>query len=229
MPFSKAASGIVAGVGLTVYGGYKYLTAGRKPAYEVSQQKKVGLVFVAVGVTAIAVGAGLIYSATGPIHVLKDILNKGGRDSITAKTFKVLEDTQGISYDNYLPWQDEFHLGGTGYIDGIDPKHLGKPAMWGIDQWNRPYVAIKYVCNQTIQGAVALFQRYSSSGDPMVWGGSHKAEGCDLGPLDPAPLHYSRDYSRTTEFLGNLTSLFKGKNVVAPTWGGRVSILTLAK
>lgn len=32
--------------------------------------------------------------------------------------------------------------------------------MWGIDPWERPFVAIKYVCNQSKEGAVALFQRY---------------------------------------------------------------------
>jgi hypothetical protein len=147
---------------------------------------------------------------------------ESGSDSITAKTFKVLEDTQGISCDNYLPWQNEFHQGGTGYIDGIHATHLQKPAMWGINQWKRPYVAIKYVCDQTTEGAVALFQRYTGSGSSVVPGGHFQPKECYLGPLDPIS-------SYATEFLGNLTSFFKGENVISLTWDDKVSILTLAK
>jgi hypothetical protein len=262
MSFNVAATSIATGLGLTVYGSYKYIIAIQKPTNEISQQKKIGLELVAAGVAAIAMGAGIIYSGEAtstvedelrknpefmlralnpeatskveevagcPIDALKDILKagepdySGGSDSITAKTFKVFEDTQGISCDNYLPWQNEFHRGGTGYIDGIHTKHLQKPAMWGIDQWKRPYIAIKYVCDQTKEGAVALFQRYTNSGSTLASGGHFQPEGCYLGPLNPLN-------SDAKKFLGNLTSFFKGENVVFPKrWVDNISILTLAK
>lgn len=246
MSFNLGVTCCGGGIGLTIYGGYQYVTASQKPVDKASEQREMGLGFVAAGVLAVAIGAGLICFgesaepisepntsithssiatieeiANCPINALKNILNAGGSDSTTAKVFKVLEDNQGISCENYLPWQDEFHRGGTGYIDGIHAKHLQKSAMWGIDQWNRPYVAIKYVCDQAKEGAVALFQRYTDSGNLMAAGGHFQPQGCFLGPLRPV-------YSSSKEFLGNLTSMFKGEDVVSRVWDN-TCILNLAQ
>lgn len=241
------------GIGLAVYGGIKYLIANQKPANEVRQQQKIGLRFVAAGVAAIAFNVGRTAIASQfsknpvsppavdegastiegvsscSITALRGILDSGGSDSITAKTFKVLEDTKELSCDNHLPWRNEFHFGRSCYIDGIDAKNLAKPAMWGIDPRKRPFVAIKYVCNETKEGAVAFFQRGPDSGYELKPGGHFKPEECPLGPLDPST-------TAETEFLGNLTSLFKGtnvifkeKNVISPNWNNRVYNLTLAK
>lgn len=157
--------------------------------------------------------------AACPIHALKDILNYGGSDSITAKTFEILEDTQGISCDNYLPWQNEFHRGGTGYIDGIFGRHLQKPVMWGIDSVKRPYVAIKYVCNETKEETVTFFQRYPNTGESVVPGTPDAS--CYLGSLNP--------FLFPEKFLDNLTSLLKGETVTRPRWDGQLTLLTLAK
>ena len=251
MSFNVAVSSIATGLGFTVYGGYKYLTACQKPNGESNQQKKHGLGFAAAGVAAIAVGAGVIYSgattnqtaenpfipaatptisevastiekvASCPIDTLRSLLNDGGKCSLTAKTFNVLDDTQGISCDNFLPWRDEFNHGTSGYIDGIKATHLEKPAMWGIDQSNRPFIAIKYLCDQTTEGVVAIFQRFTSFGARVVSGGHFKPAGCYLGPLEPA-------YNRQISFLGNLTTLLKGENVVFPNGDDDVSKLTLS-
>lgn len=207
IPYGTGIGFCVTGIGLMIYGGYKFVTASQKPVDEASKQRKIGLCFMAAGVAAVAFGAGLIYSgesvrpisepitpitpssiatiekvANCPIDTLKNILNARGSDSMTAKAFKVLEDNQGISCENHLPWQDGF-LGGTGYIDRIQAKHLQKSAMWGIDEWNRPYIAIKYACGQAKEGAVALFQRYTW-GNWMVLGGHFQPEGCRLGSVD---------------------------------------------
>ena len=78
----------------------------------------------------------------------------------------------------HLPWQDKFHRGNTGYIDGIRMKDLDQPIMGGIDEWNRPFIAFKYVCTRVqdavstvTRGAVTFFQRYPLSLKPIVSGG----------------------------------------------------------
>ena len=70
----------------------------------------------------------------------------------------------------HLPWQDKFHRGNTGYIDVIRMKDLDQPIMCGIDEWNRPFIAFKYVCTRVqdavstvTRGAVTFFQRYPLS------------------------------------------------------------------
>ena len=88
-----------------------------------------------------------------------------------------------------LPWKDEFHAGGTGYIDGIRPDDLTDPVMCGKDPWDRSFMALKYTCkredrDETTIGAVAIFQRYSDEA-LVVSGGHYKARGCELGDLNP--------------------------------------------
>ncbi len=109
--------------------------------------------------------------------------------------------------DNILPWQDEFHRGGTGYIDGIKPDDLKQPIMCGVDPWGRYFLALKYTCRgqeeggedkkKTI-GAVALFQRYTGE-NLIVPGGHFQPVGChgSLGPIDPLDSKtFSEDFSR---------------------------------
>jgi len=82
-------------------------------------------------------------------------------------------------------------------------------------------LAIKYACDQTKEGAVALFQRYTGYSYPLVPGGHFQPKECGLGPLNPS-------YSLGKEFLGNLTTFLKGEDVVSKTQD-KIFILNLAK
>lgn len=144
----------------------------------------------------------------GPLMVLSDILGKVGETSLTGKLFTVLKETRGISLDNYLPWKSYFHAGGTGYIDGIRPRDLKQPVMWGIDQWKRPYIAIKYLSRELNEqkaevGAVAFFQRYTNDGNLLVPGGYFQTSTPLFDVLKAA--------IPSKEIFENLSTLFKGQ------------------
>lgn len=92
-----------------------------------------------------------------------------------------------------IEWRDEFHRGGTGYIDGIHYNDLKEPVQCGIDSHGRAFMAMRYVCNvvkdqikKVSYGAIAIFQRYSNSPTPIVSGGHFKPTDCpNAGPIDP--------------------------------------------
>lgn len=68
-----------------------------------------------------------------------------------------------------LEWQDRFHEGGTGYIDGIRPNDMPYSAMWGVDNYGRLYVALKTVLRRensskvSYPGVETFFQRYTNN------------------------------------------------------------------
>ncbi len=128
------------------------------------------------------------------------------------------EYTGFLNEENHLDWQDAFHRGGTGYIDGITPQAMKKSFMWGIDRWNRAFIALKLKCTRVVEGgakaisegSTAIFQRYT--GKSMVVPGSHfMPKGCpDLGPLDPLQ---SRNFKDSLEHV-----LKGGKVEVTNRW-----------
>lgn len=95
-----------------------------------------------------------------------------------------------------LKWENKYHAGGTGYIDGVRPSDLSAPLMRGIDSVNRPYLAARvcvewvgeldersrlylsdrYNCEAGKLGATTVFQRYIDSGSPWVDGNHHGPE-----------------------------------------------------
>jgi hypothetical protein len=118
-----------------------------------------------------------------------------------------------------LPWQDRFHEGGTGYIDGVQPKDLSHPMMRGVDFWSRPYIAIKtedLIRGEKSTGAETLFQRYTDA--PYIWtSGKHYLNGIpivistvdkheidDLQKLSNGEtVDYSTDYASQTKKLSS--------------------------
>ena len=58
-----------------------------------------------------------------------------------------------------LEFQNIF-LGNTNYIDSILQSHLKDPIMIGVDCFNRPFIVVKYNCNN-ITYILTVFQRYS--------------------------------------------------------------------
>lgn len=224
------ASGIT-GAGLSLYGLYNYATA-KGSSEEVSKQRQTALLCMGVGMAALAYGIGsefLGVSAASmpetiniqpalakieevgncPISKLKDLISKGGENSITAAAFRVFNKTQGISCKNYLPWKAEFHKGGTGYIDGVFAKDMAKAAMWGIDPSNRPSIHLKSICDKTFEGATTLFQRYTGSGFPMVEGAHGEASQCCIGLGNLLSPTVS-----ASKFLDKFTGLLNGTTLV---------------
>lgn len=135
-------------------------------------------------------------SSTCDLAGLKAQIKEHG-GATTHKLFNIVEKTKGLSCDNYLPWKDSFHAGGTGYIDGVRPDDLSQSVMWGIDPWQRPFVAIRHTCDKVTNGAVAFFQRYTGSG-PVVGGGHHMAYQC---MSTPGTWGTDRDITWLTDLL----------------------------
>jgi len=99
---------------------------------------------------------------------LNSLIHKEGDSTFTSKIFTLLDETRGVTCDNYLPWQDIF-MGPTGYIDSIKPGDLDQLVQWGVDKWQRPFIAVKQICNEEA-GAIAYFQRYTEIDSSWVTG-----------------------------------------------------------
>ena len=110
---------------------------------------------------------------TTPLEKLNVILQSKDVNSLTARVMNAVASVQSLK-ETQLEWKDSFHKGGTGYIDGVKASDLSKPVMWGIDNYNRPFVALKL---QTAEGdgqpgVETIFQRYTD--DATVWtSGNH--------------------------------------------------------
>jgi len=255
MSISQAS--IIGGAALTVYGGYRYFTAQGSEA-EINKQKNVAKLCMTAGLAVIAGGIAMNeevmkFFATTPqvvpqaapvaeapkviegvfncsIDTLKGVLQKTGENSATSRVFSALSETQGVTCENFLPWQEAFHRGGTGYIDGIHSDQLSKDVMWGIDQWQRPFIAMKYLCqkvlpeglSEKIQGATTLFQRYTNAAF-LVTGGHFEAKHCmpNLGMV----LETSKDKGT---LLSTLTKLFNNQTISEKVWGSSASSIALA-
>lgn len=244
----------VAGAALTVYGGLRYATA-KGTDEQISNQKALAAGCMVLGLGIIAGGLAMpnmkdyLASAKMPaveqvaeapkviegvfncsIDSLKGVLQKTGENSATSRVFSVLNETQGVTCENFLPWQEAYHRGGTGYIDGIHSDHLSKDVMWGIDRWSRPFIAMKYLCqkvlpeglSEKIRGAVTLFQRYTNA-NLLVTGGHCEAKYCmpNLGMV----LEANKDKG---SLLSTLTKLFNNQTISEKFWGSSASSIALA-
>lgn len=151
-------------------------------------------------------------STSCPLNLLEQI--RGCEEgSLIDKAFGTISETSGISCENYLPWQDRFHEGGTGYIDGIQPSDLSGPISWGIDPNQRPFFALRYTCEgkPTLSSALpnsallqlpedsereqshqvfaqTLFQRYADNGNYVVPAGHYQSPDCLVDLMNPKRL-----------------------------------------
>ena len=75
-----------------------------------------------------------------------------------------------------LEFQNIF-LGNTNYIDSILQSHLKDPIMIGVDCFNRPFIVVKYNCNN-ITYILTVFQRYSDCKSLWV-----KCDSNNYGPI----------------------------------------------
>jgi hypothetical protein len=67
-------------------------------------------------------------------------------DSLSWRLMSALRRSPGFDVDaSFLNYTRVFHRGGTGYIDGIAPKRMSVPLMWGVDPAGRFFVSIRTV------------------------------------------------------------------------------------
>ena len=217
--------GACAGAAVAAFGGVTLLIS------KDESTRKKALLAIAGGVAAVAVCLGkswhvpqsvqeavndqvrIVVTDEGvrncSISKLEQLLEFGTKGSITSRVFSLVNETDGISCENFLPWQDRFYAGVSGYIDGISASVMNKAVQWGIDPAMRPFVAIKSLCNDAHVGAVAIFQRYTGPGNLMVAGGHFQ------GPQDCFPNLGETLYPPSQGFFEKFTTLLEGRQLVA--------------
>ncbi len=152
-----------------------------------------------------------------PVQLCVDTMQaivQGSRNSTTQKVMDLFGGAVGFSRLPELAWKDEFHAGGTGYIDGVRPTDMEKPMMRGIDYANRPFLAVKVVREvpsdddsaAAQEEAFVLFQRYTD--DLNTW-----TNGCHHGPDFVVTRLDDDGLSRLK------TLIVKGSSTAAPTVG----------
>jgi hypothetical protein len=109
------------------------------------------------------------------LQKLQKLVAEVGEESLTGRVIKTFGDVHAFNLPE-LKWQDGFHAGGTGYVDGISPSDMEHSVMWGIDPWNRLYIATKIegttINNRKLEpGVETFFQRYTNDGN--VWTSGH--------------------------------------------------------
>lgn len=232
------------------YQSYKYMTA-KGSTEETSKQKKSALSLIEackiVGIAYIALSLmpkGAIAATTCPIDNLKPLLEMKERDSKIVQVFQIFNETQGITCNNYLPWQDRFdstsnfpsawpltddYSGGS--IENIEPKDMPQSAMWGIDRWQRPYLAFKYACeNDFVDNTLVLTpyhpQTPREESDDKLSKALNRWEGCiptglgsQVGAQITSEILFSRTLPLFNENLSlsneNLRSFLVGKKIDA--------------
>ncbi len=74
-------------------------------------------------------------------------------DSRMGELANTVQSCMKIDCDNFLPWDPKFHLGRTGYVDGIPPVALGNTSIrWFIDQFQRPGIAFNIFAMVLMKG-----------------------------------------------------------------------------
>jgi len=178
-----------------------------------------GKVKIAGGMIALGLAAYFLgfFSTRDPkIVELNGVLKEMGQNSTMAKVFNIFKETQGVSCKNYLPFRDEFsdkldqHM-----ISGIRSEDMQGPYMWGIDKFNRTFIAIRYACSQLSAGAekgvVALFE-YNKGEFPGIVASGNGQIGC-------SPANHLHQYGLPNNFKGedylkHLDGVFKGGNLL---------------
>ena len=103
-----------------------------------------------------------------------------------------------------LKWEDRF-MGGTDYIDRILIEDLKHPIMFGFDNYNRPFITIKYF--DKVPKCVVLFQRFSDT--TKIW--THGT--CYYDTLIKMPRFY-HEYFIDKNIQRNIFNLINNKNFI---------------
>ena len=130
----------------------------------------------------------------------------------------IIEIMGGIENMNKIPileWEDKF-LGGTDYIDRIEPENLKHKVMIGIDRYERPFICFriktysKYY--EEIFNVDTLFQRYT--GEKNTWTNGT----CGSIKINPeSGYFYSRGVFRNEYVKQNIKNLLENKGFILKT------------
>lgn len=205
----------IVGAGVTVYNGYRLLTAEGEDA---QRQRRTALICMAVGIAILSVGLALNESmsfvkdegnfsltklaenftkpeanftkanvteaikfanveancptavpfakympkaealcpTSCPTAALNDAMQSENIHFVMKRSLKALNETIGISCENYLGWKPEF-------ADRIQMADMHKPVMWGFNEKGNPFLAIKTACEQ-----IKSQSRIDVSGDDIT-------------------------------------------------------------
>lgn len=72
-----------------------------------------------------------------------------------------------------LPWQKRFIAGHTPVINGVRPEDLSAPMMRGVDEYSRPFVAVRMEAEDPYAkrlGVETIFQKYTGRDEPWESG-----------------------------------------------------------
>lgn len=103
---------------------------------------------------------------------LKIALKGAKENSQTVKIIEVLVQAQLLNKDTELLWKPSFCASYTD-INGIKPSDMSTSVMWGVDYWERPYVALKVydVNEETFNLCVeTIFQRDPYDAEAWAFG-----------------------------------------------------------
>jgi len=70
------------------------------------------------------------------------LLTRKYDNSLNDRMIDLLLESPFINVTSRLAWQDVF-WGSTGYIDSIRASHMCEPIMWGVDSYDRLFVALR--------------------------------------------------------------------------------------
>ena len=129
---------VVAGAGVALISGYRLVTA---QGPEAQSQRRTALLGMAVGIAVLAVGLATNAGKICPIANLNEALQNDKTSPIMTRSLQALNNTLGISCENYLGWKSEFSK-------GIKLEDMHKPVMWGFTEEGSPFMAIKTACEQ---------------------------------------------------------------------------------
>ncbi len=179
------------------------------PRENVPPRKKWSLqkICMAALVGLASVGVGAYYKTNQPVveETAHDVLKReiGDPNSNIGKALAIFNETRGIGSHNQVQWN-----GTRDYIDDFSTDDLKENAMWGVDRFKRPFIALKYLCNK-MKGVFTVFKR-ATKGDTMVGGLTYNEASIyckEIQTLRVQPIF------NTESFLGTLRELLDNKTV----------------
>jgi len=122
------------------------------------------------------------------IEAFKSCAKKVGGD--VEQLMLLLEKTNRLTCEYFLPWQDSFEYGGTAYIDGVRPTSVSNSVQWGIDPYARVFMTFHFIetPGATENQTSVVFQRYTLDSLLVRAGHFHCSEFFTVGPMNKSDM-----------------------------------------
>lgn len=94
-----------------------------------------------------------------PLDKLKQLLKQETTDNTTLGLnhfFDALNQSTGISCDNFLPWQNSFSSNACDHINRIRPEHVERAFSWGISAQDHPFITVLHQCTTKEWGVATI-------------------------------------------------------------------------